>query len=163
MTSFFGMNGAFTAHAGAHGEDEVLRGERLRLAVLRYIDGVRILERGKALDMLDPVLFEEHPDAAALGGHDLVLARHNRAKIGGDRSLHLYAQLVGRLHLMQPIDAGDEGLAGNASPVQTGSPKELLFNTDDSSAKLCGPDCGHVTARPGADYNHVCIEIIIRH
>ena len=126
-------------------------------------DGVGVLEGGEALDVADAVLLEEHPDAAALGGHDLLLAGHDGVEVEGHVALDLDAELGGVLDVVEPLDAGDEGLAGDAAPVEAGAAEVLLLDHDDLRAELGGADRRHVAAGAGADHDKVRIEAVVRH
>lgn len=149
--------------AGAHREDEVLRFDGALRAILVDLDRILVDELGKAFDVLDLVLLEEHADATALSLDDLLAAIGVDLEVESDLARNVNAEVFGVLNMVQSLDAGDHGFAGDASPVETGATEKFLLDTDDLRAELGGTDRGHITAGAGTDYNNICIEILIRH
>ncbi len=65
----------------------------------------------------------------------------------------LEAELLGALELVEELGVLEEGLGGDAAPVEAGAARPFLLDDGDFLAELGRPDRAHVTSRTAAD-NH---------
>ena len=113
-------------------------------------DVCRIVQGRPAGIDLDVVLLHQVLDSLAQPDDDLVLARHDGAKVGPD-TLCGQSELAGLLHARQQLAAGKHRLGGDAAPVRARAAHVGLFCQCDRQTQLSRLDCGDVPSGSAAD------------
>ena len=132
----------------------------LRAALVRDFDRVGIDQLSESLHHLDLVFLHQVGDATGQLADDLALPLHH----GGEIDLDFAGdQAVGGKAFpreMQVLRGSEKSLAGNATHVEAGAAKRLIFLYNGRlEAQLGGADGGDITAGTAANDNKLVIEI----
>ena len=97
---------------------------------------------------------EQLLDAVAQLLNDLVFAVGHRGIIKRG-VVHAQAHRPGGLDAREQFRRGNQGLGGDAPPVQASAPQLFLFHQRHGSAQLRGPDRRGVTTGSGANHHYI--------
>src|SRR3990172_6030132 len=121
-------------------------------------DAVRAGEAGGAADERDLVLREQRLNAGDEPGDDLAAAVDRDAEVGGE-ALVGDAELGPAAEEGQQLGGVEQGLAGDAAPLQAEAAHLVTLDERRAQAELGGANGGDVAAGPGADDCYV----VVRH
>ncbi len=141
-----GLHAREEAGAGAGGHHDVVGGDDL------IADGhlAAAEELGLTGEVGDAVLLEQAGDAALVALGHLAGAGHHRREVDADLG-DGEAVVAGVAGLGGELGRLQEGLAGDASPVEADAAEVLLLDTGGLQAELAGADGGGVAAGTGTD------------
>ena len=111
-------------------------------------------DAGVALDVIHIVLAEQETYAAGHAIDDLAAAFHGHRVVGME-IVERQAELVGALDVGDDFGVFEEGLGGDATPVEANSTEGFSFDNAGFEAQLTGSDGGHIATRPASDYCYV--------
>jgi hypothetical protein len=147
-------DGRDVAGAGAAGQDDVLGLDGAAAAGLQGDDDLRsrraLLELSLAFDDLDLVLLHQEGDAARHGLGHAARALDDLVEVER-RLLDRQAVAIQVRQLLEDLAGLQQGLGGDAAPVQADAAKVLALDDRRLQTQLAGADRGHIAARTGAD------------
>ncbi|MPM61536.1 hypothetical protein SDC9_108396 [bioreactor metagenome] len=120
------------------------------------MNAMRINQMGRTFNQLYLVAFDQFFYAAAQLVNNIVLALHDFVPIISiftDKHTKFF-----RVGNVVPLFCTfQQSLGRDAASVQTNPAQILLFNQQNLSAKLCGTNCGDVTAGTCSDYTYLIV------
>ena len=122
-------------------------GDALRI---NYPDKVRIDNRPGTLDQGHLPGLEGFVYTAHQGRHHLILAGHDGRKIRPDLSAEIDAVGLEPFRFPGRFRRALQGLGGNTSPVQAGSPESVILDNRHPGTQFRPSQGGHVPTWPGA-------------
>ena len=145
---------------GARGQDHRARldGVGPALALDLHHPGAR--ERAASRHQRDLVLPEEELDALGHAIGDAAAALDGLGVIGLE-ALHPDPEVTGALEQMDDLGIAEQGLGGDAAPVQTHPAGTIVLDRGDAQPELSAANRGDVPARPRPDHRH--IDLMRRH
>ena len=87
--------------------------------------------------------------------HHLILSGDHPSEIIADRSRDQQPHILGFLDLVAEFDDRQEGLTGNAAPIQADAAKRMGLDDGDTGAKLSRPDRGNIPTGSSAENGDV--------
>src|SRR5581483_1116146 len=119
-------------HGGsrAGGDDDLLRRKTGRAAGTGHVEGGAVDEAGGAGELFHAIGGEQRADAAAQLLNDLVLVADHGGVVGGG-ALDGDAEGFGVFDAVERVGGGDEGLGGDAAPVEAGAAELFLLDDGD--------------------------------
>ena len=136
------------AGAGAGGDDDVFGGDEG--VVGGDAEGVGVDEAGLAGDVLDAVLAEQVGDAAGHAVDDAAAAGDGLGVVDGE-VVEADAEFLGAVEEADDFGVAEDGLGGDAAPVEADAAEGVAFDDDGGEAKLGGANGGDIAAGPRAD------------
>src|SRR5262249_32537385 len=103
----------------------------------------------------DLVFLEEELDALVELGGDLARAADDPVPIQSDRAVELDPPELGLAELLDQLGVGEQGLAGDAPPVQAPAPELGPLDAGDVHAQLRGTDGADIPGGAAADDDEV--------
>src|SRR4249919_1713481 len=101
--------------------------------------------------MLDIPRLEECGNALHESRHHRILSGDHPSEIVRDWSLDEQPQDLGFFDLVAEFDDRQEGLTGNAAPIQADAAKRVGLNDGDTGAKLVCPNRSDIATRSSAE------------
>jgi hypothetical protein len=151
------------AHLAAGADEDALGLEEGALFVARGdLDHAGGGHMGVADDVVHLVLAEEELDALGHLLGDIARAQHDGGEVERDL-LDDQADGIGLLDLLVELRALEQGLGGDAAPVQTGAARALHFDAGHFFAQLSGANRARVARRAAADDDEVVVRSSVSH
>ena len=148
--------------AAAGGEEDVLRLEQAALGFAGGdFDQARHIDAALADDVLNLVLLEQKTDALGHLVGDRARALHDLGKIHRD-FFALKAVDLGVAHGVVKLGALEQGLGGDATPVEAGAAGALHLDAGDLAPELAGANRARVAGRPAANDDQI-INVVFGH
>ena len=107
--------------------------------------------------MFDIPRFEECGNPLHERRHHCIFSGDHPSEIVRDGSLDQQPQVIGFFDFVAEFDDRQEGLTGNAAPIQADAAECVGFNNSDTSAKLSRPDRGDIATGSSTENGDVSL------